>query len=307
MTKKIALIGSAPSSVALAPYNDPSWQIWGCSPGARPYVRKVDAWFEIHLWEPHQPWFSPEYIDFMAKLPVPVYMLEHIDAIPASVPYPKDDILRLFGPGAVFFYTSSLAWMFALAIASGAKEIGLWGVDMSAGEEVYTHQRAGCQYWIGKAMERGIKVTIPPQSDLLRPTPLYGFREADPMDQKLLARKAELEARIANATNMHENSKVEILQLRGALDDLTYTRATWVQDRLAWDLLTFGEQQPAPQRAIEPYWQSSHPASPAPAAPPTHPHPMDVARDVADLGVPTATVPVTWGSTPAPEFINGLG
>jgi hypothetical protein len=33
-TKKIALIGSAPSSVGAAPYADRSWTIWGCSPGA---------------------------------------------------------------------------------------------------------------------------------------------------------------------------------------------------------------------------------------------------------------------------------
>ena len=31
---KIALVGTAPSSRMLAPYNDPSWKIWGCSPGA---------------------------------------------------------------------------------------------------------------------------------------------------------------------------------------------------------------------------------------------------------------------------------
>jgi hypothetical protein len=33
MGRKIAVMGSAPSSVALAPFGDPSWEIWGCSPG----------------------------------------------------------------------------------------------------------------------------------------------------------------------------------------------------------------------------------------------------------------------------------
>ena len=27
---KIALIGSAPSSIQQAPYHDPSWLVWGC-------------------------------------------------------------------------------------------------------------------------------------------------------------------------------------------------------------------------------------------------------------------------------------
>jgi hypothetical protein len=291
MTKKIALIGSAPSSVALAPYADPSWQIWGCSPGARPYVKRADAWFEIHLWEPDQPWFSPEYIDFMAKLPAPVYTLEPVPTIPGSVRYPKEAIMEHFGPGAVFFYTSSLAWMFALAIASNPDEIGLWGVDMSAGEEIYTHQRAGCQYWIGKAIERGIKVTIPPQSDLMRPTPLYGFCELEPMHQKLLARKAELEVRINQATNMFENARNEVMTLRGALEDVNYCRGTWITDRQAVDMLA-----------------SSNAGLPEPAMPVADPEPEPPAPPRYDYQKPTyGTGAITWGSTPAPQFINGLG
>src|SRR5512143_2413950 len=50
---KVALIGTAPSSRMLAPYNDPSWKIWACSPGNMNAIPKADVWFEIHknlLW-----------------------------------------------------------------------------------------------------------------------------------------------------------------------------------------------------------------------------------------------------------------
>jgi hypothetical protein len=289
---KIALIGSAPSSVALAPYADPSWRIWGCSPGARPYVKKVDAWFEIHLWEPDQPWFSPEYVDFMAKLPCPVYMLEPVPAIPGSVAYPKDEIMNHYGVGAVWFYTSSLSWMFALALAQpDVTEIALYGVDMSAAEEIYTSQRAGCQYWIGKAMEAGIKVTIPPQSDLAMPTPLYGFCEQDRMHQKLLARKAELEHRLNVARANAGAAEREALYLQGALEDVNYSRLTWVRDRLAIDMAGMGgpiSTLPVPDPVLD-----------------------DTARDhLSDLRVSDPIPPAggsIWASTPAPEFINGHG
>ena len=33
---KIAILGTAPSSMALAPFKDPAWSIWACSPGAFP-------------------------------------------------------------------------------------------------------------------------------------------------------------------------------------------------------------------------------------------------------------------------------
>src|SRR5215467_9147402 len=34
--EKVAIIGMAPSSRMLAPFNDPTWDIWVCSPGNMP-------------------------------------------------------------------------------------------------------------------------------------------------------------------------------------------------------------------------------------------------------------------------------
>src|SRR5713226_4715918 len=45
---KIAMIGTAPSSRMLAPFNDPSWKIWACSPGNMNALPRVDTWFELH-------------------------------------------------------------------------------------------------------------------------------------------------------------------------------------------------------------------------------------------------------------------
>jgi hypothetical protein len=251
MTKKIALIGSAPSSVRLAPYADPTWELWACSPGAYPYVSptRPQAWFEIHRWEPpwgptgEKPWFTKDYIAFLASLKCPVYMIEPVPEIPTSVAYPKDAMIEKFGP---WFFTSSLSWMFALAIHSGATEIGLWGVDMSAQEE-WIGQRSGCHYFIDLARKMGITVTLPPESDLLRPPPLYGFAEADPMHVKLLSRENELKARIAEceATIQHKHS--ELMFLKGALDNNTYHQKTWVADQTA---LRLAYQNPAPVQPV---------------------------------------------------------
>lgn len=309
-------MGSAPSSVALAPFDDPSWKIWTCSPAARPFAKRVDAWYELHLFEPNQPWFSPEYVDFMAKLPVPVYMLEPVAAIPGSVAYPKDAVMNYFGPEAIFFYTSSLSWMFALAIIeieqSGQPgEICLYGVDMSANEEIYGQQRAGCQYFAGQALRRGIKVSVPGESDLLRPTPLYGFCEQDTMHQKLLARKAELEARL-NAVNINlTNLTGERTYLMGALEDVNYVKMTFVADPLAMEMLKAFGQSPEPllrpvpagadeveamiERAAERNVVLAE-AAEAPAS--DRVNAMIAGQKSAGL---------SWESTPAPEFVNGLG
>jgi hypothetical protein len=273
--------------------------------------------FEIHLYEPDQPWFSPEYVDFMAKLPVPVFMLEPVPSIPGSVAYPKEEVMRYFGPEAIFFWTSSLSWMFAMAIIeierSGEPgEICLFGVDMSASEEVYSGQRAGCQYFAGQALRRGIKVSVPGQSDLLRPTPLYGFCEQDTMHQKLLARKAELEARL-NAVNVSvSNLTAERTYLMGALEDVNYVKMTFVADPLAMEMLKAFGQSPEPllrpivagkddveamiERAAE---RNVVLAEAAEASTSFNP--------VNELIAGQKSANLSWESTPAPNFVNGLG
>ena len=244
---KIALIGSAPSSIRLAPYSDPSWKIWGCSPGAYPVVPRSDAWFELHRWEPpvigkaeqQVPWFSPEYVMWLSQHPC-VWMLEKQPQIVNSRRLPAESLVAKYG---AYFFTSSLAWMFALAIeeilneresqkdmyaGSPPDEIGLWGVDMTATEE-YGYQRAGCQFFAQLAEELDIKVVVPPESDLLLPPPLYGVSENDPMMIKLTMRKRELLGRMESEKQQVEAHKHNVSFLQGAIDDLDYMMGTWIQ------------------------------------------------------------------------------
>lgn len=264
--KKIALIGSAPSSVQLAPYNDPEWAIFGCSPGAYPYaIKHAAAWCEIHRYEPQIPghmgtgqaWFSPEYVESMIRCEGPVFMMDPLPPeIPNAVRYPVEEMVDKYGP---FFMTSSLSWMFAMALEQpGIEEIGLWGVDMSAQEE-YGLQRPGCQYFITLAMQRGIRVNIPPESDLLQAPLFYGVTESTPMMIKLTARKHELSTRKVNAEQRAAQANQEVHFLAGALDDLDYTIKTWVTHQ-TWVEPTIGKTGNEP-RAVNSSTDRMHPVS----------------------------------------------
>lgn len=231
--KRIALIGSAPSSINLAPYDDPNWFIIGCSPGAYGPCRRADAWCELHRFEPQipgqmgsgKPWFSPEYCEFMIRLSGTVWMSPPLPTeFRNAKPYPIEYMIERYGP---YFFSSSLSYMFALALETpGVEEIGLWGVDMSAHEE-YGQQRPGCQYFITLAQQRGIHVTIPPESDLLQPT-MYGVTENHPMMIKLSARKRELESQKSQCDQQANIARERSLFLAGAIDDLDYIIKTWV-------------------------------------------------------------------------------
>ena len=186
----------------------------------------MDAWFEIHHYTPEDPKKSgmvETYLKWLRELPHPIYMMEHYPDIPTSIKYPKDEVYKAFGE---YFYTSSIAWMLALAILQNPEEIGLWGVDMAAREE-YGYQRSGCHHFITLARIRGIKITVPLSSDLLRPEPEYGLREPSVLVTKMVARKNELEGRLRNASAQIESATREQLFLQGALDDLDYWMTIW--------------------------------------------------------------------------------
>lgn len=220
---KIGILGSAPSSLGLAPYKDPAWTFWGCSPGVYGIAPRTEVWFEMHLWEPGQPWFSPEYCAFIRNYPGQVYMSAPCPEVKNCVVYPIEEMEELFGP---YFWTSSVAYMMALAITKAPEEIGLWGVDMAATEE-YGYQRAGCQYLAMLASLRGIRVTVSPQSDLFVPPPKYGFIEQTHMYLKARARMIELNGRKQACEQAAQAKTQETAFLQGAIDDLTYVVNTW--------------------------------------------------------------------------------
>lgn len=241
---KIALIGSAGSSIGLAPFGDPSWKIWGCSPGAYYRCPRVDAWFEFHRWEPpvvgkpeqQQPWFTPEYVAWLFNQET-VFGFDLPETMPGACMYPSVRMRAKYGD---YNFTSSLAWMFALAIENilglradrdpnaptEVDEIGLWGVDMSASEE-YGYQRAGCQFFVQIATHLGITVRTPPESDLMTPPVLYGLWETTHKAIKFTARRRELEARIAALEQQRTAIDQQFWFLKGALDDMEYMVNNW--------------------------------------------------------------------------------
>lgn len=228
MTKplKIALIGSAPSSVNLAPYESEDWIIWACSGSVYPVARRTDAWFEMHRYDPGGPRFSEGYSQFLANYPNTVWMSKKHPAVPNSDEVPIDELIDKYGP---YFFTSTVAWMFAMAIEMEPETIGLWGIDMAAQGE-YGYQRAGLQYFAQIAKAKGIQVGVPPQSDVFRPPMLYGVGEFSHQHQKLEIRQMELKQR-------HDQLELEIGQknqelwfLKGALDDMSYHQENWLGD-----------------------------------------------------------------------------
>jgi hypothetical protein len=217
---KIALIGTAPSSRMLAPYNDPTWTIWGCSPGNMNVLPRCDAWIEVHgtnlLW-PENASYSAAYIKWMSELKVPVYMQDQ-QLVPHALTIPKEALIKEFGP---YFFTSSFAWMMGMAIMVGATEVALYGIDMASRDE-YIIQRPGAYHFFMEGARRGVKIWAPYESDIMQPPPLYGYSDVGPFCRKMLARTAELKERLAPMEQQHASLTNNITYLKGALENQDY-------------------------------------------------------------------------------------
>jgi hypothetical protein len=186
--KRLAIVGFADSKKD-APYDDPTWEIWGLN-DLHNSIKRFTRWFDIHttdnINEDVKLGRSPPDrcgIGGLARLQCPVYMQDRNADVPNSIKYPLQEILATFkGFTGDRYFTNSISYMLAFALYEGIisgrqwDEIKIFGVDMAVGPE-YIAQRPSCEYWIGVAEGMGVKMFIPDASDLNKTTFLYGFEE----------------------------------------------------------------------------------------------------------------------------------
>jgi len=223
MSKNICLVGTAPDSFNLTPVDNPDWTIWSCSPGTMG-IKRADKLFELHRFEPHQPWFQPTYIEYLQNFKGDVIMSAEVPSIKNCKLLPYEALVAKYGP---YFFTSSIAWMMAMAIEEGADKIALYGIEMAATTE-YHDQRMGCQYFAMLARSMGIEVGVPPESDLLRPAPLYGVCENSHAWIKATVRARDLARRVQEHQAAIDANTQQMHFLKGAMDDQDWHLHSWL-------------------------------------------------------------------------------
>ncbi len=111
------------------------------------------------------------------ELNVPLMTLKHYDFAPTSVEYPLDDVIQDLRSDN---FTNGIDYMIAYAIHCGVfTDIDLYGINMAMGSE-YEWEKPGCDFWLGLAKGRGIRVNIKSNVTLLlkpRDGMLYGYRK----------------------------------------------------------------------------------------------------------------------------------
>lgn len=205
--KAVAMVGFSSRHRLLTPFDDPNISIWGLNRlHQQDWFKRGDVMFQIHpikyLQEcvglsegdrEHYDWLTQEH-------PFPIYCQKKYAEFPSSVEYPIKEMRSKFGD----FYTSTLAYMMALAIDQGYNHFELYGFDMEA-ETEYKHQRDSAEYFIGLAEGMGLDVFLPQNSALLKGgLGMYAYETTEVGFRQLLeGRKLQLDTQQKTASNTY--------------------------------------------------------------------------------------------------------
>ncbi len=223
--KKVCIIGSTPS-MKDAPYGDKSWDIWAISGAVASEslgAQKVDVtpenkWNAVHrvdvFFEMHKPRYHPQCLGKLAVCGKPVVMLRQEKSIPTSIAYPIEEVADALGEE----FSSSVAYMFALAIYLGYEEIRFYGIYLMH-ETEYLSQRPAFKYYLGVARAKGIKVWADEATHLTCPAWRYGYDDVDIICRYLEDRKASIEDQMNKQKQAVEDARQVFFQLRGAAQD----------------------------------------------------------------------------------------
>lgn len=223
--KKVAIIGFTPTREE-APWSDPTFEKWVCN-NLPLHLRADQPWDRVYDLHDYKTISSDKPHEAnLRQCTKPVYVWQPRPEWPTSVAYPKQQVLDSFGN----YFTNSISWMVAHAIIEGVTELHIYGVDLAQGTE-YAAQRPSCEHMLGVAQGRGIKVYIPPTSDLLKTGALYGADDDSFIYAKMTSREQELQTRLQQTQNQIAQLQAQANQMAGALEDVRYWRGVWTNPR----------------------------------------------------------------------------
>lgn len=230
-TRRIAILGFG-ETVREAPVNDPSWELWamnGFWRAAKPDFGidvpedRYSLWWDMHSVEytraygkvagfgdAQERWLEKEH-------PFPIFMLDEDPAFPSVKRFPIDEVVAAAGRD---YFTSTVAYAVVYAaLQPDVAEIGLWGIDLVHDTE-YVDQRPCAEYWLAKAEDAGIKVTVHARSALMKARRRYGYEpDADGELSKGLRAMLTQQLQHIEKVTASNLAKVEMLNKQLHTDD----------------------------------------------------------------------------------------
>lgn len=217
---KIAIVGTASTSLHLADNLDKDWLIYSCN-GASEHIKRYDLHFELHsikyLRQIDNP--PPEsYFDMLKNGGKKIMLNAAYDDFPLCQVYPIEEVVEYFDTK---YFNNTISYMIAYALYKHPTmtELALIGVDM-AGDGEYAHQRPCCEFYLGYARARGVQIHIPDVCPLVKSSHLYGFESLPAYVVSSRQKRKQLEQELILAAENKRNADAHFNYKNGCLEML---------------------------------------------------------------------------------------
>lgn len=165
LKNKVLVLGSSYNTLKDAPIDNQDYTIIALSGFQNSCV---DIYFEMH---DRKVW-SKETQEYLKSCNKPIFCQKKQSDIESSRLFPMVDCFKVL---KIDYFTSSIAYILGfLFMSEDVEEISIYGVDLTAKEE-YQEQRPCVEYLLGRLEGKGIKISIPKKSALLKSNYLYGY------------------------------------------------------------------------------------------------------------------------------------
>lgn len=193
----MAIVGMAPTCGARIPFGDPEWRIAGLNDLYQIYYgdgiddpAPFTEWWELHGDTPLTRDRRPaHHFERIKAMNVPVYYLHGDPPTPNAIKLDTDGLVAYGGRD---YFACTLSYQIVKAMREGATEIAMFGTPLCTNREIVV-ERPCVTYWLGRAEERGIKVSVhhTVENGLLRHPHRYAL---DDHQERTFAMEASIQA-----------------------------------------------------------------------------------------------------------------
>jgi len=221
--RKVAILGTCLSRTE-APVNDLDWEIWTIGPGGK-NVQRWDRLFEVHGPDTWPPGFR-EYLEELKSVQPPrmIFTEAPMPDWPAGKVIPKDHYFQKYGR---MWFQSQISYALAMAIDEGVQTIGIYGIDLEAGEE-YRSQFTGARFFIDVARLAGITIILPEGCGLTRDPNPYPDAWETHLAMTMKSKIAFLEGMHSSKSAAFKQMEAELIGLQGELNAYKFIQSLYV-------------------------------------------------------------------------------
>ncbi len=216
--RKVAIVGSGKITNKEAPFDDPSFEIWGLSRNYQ-WMPRIDRYFELHnidlVIRPQE--YAQSWLEALRKMGSRLYIQKPTVDLRQAQTFPLEELLNRFGRN----FRSTVSYLIAYAIILEVSEIAFYGIHMDT-EEEYTIQRENAEFYVRLAEYLGIKITCPNGTAFMkREAPLYGY-EHDTAYYFVRSKIDYMQQKAELHRNKIEKEKQQLWHSQGCLEALKH-------------------------------------------------------------------------------------